>query len=204
MYDIAEPQKQILGNQLRVVCGPHANNRDQVYTVELLAAPDPVLPLPFFNSRYQSGWEHAEINLCWPPRHLLKSCLAYKAGVWSVINWYVFAAKNSSGNSSIVASSSSFSSSSSLLSAKMQNELCYPAADIHIVHAHEQIGTNQSVSSNLERISQSAATMTSIWASLIAEGFCHCILLTSSLISPSSSPCFFRSSLWLDLSSAGT
>jgi hypothetical protein len=66
VYNIAEPESQILGKQLRVVCGPHADycDEDGVYTVELLAAPQPIPNLPFFNSRYQPMWEHAIIPVC--------------------------------------------------------------------------------------------------------------------------------------------
>jgi hypothetical protein len=66
VYDITESHAQILGKQLKVVCGPHADYHEQdgVYTVELLAVSEHAPNLPFFNSKYQSGWEHATIDVC--------------------------------------------------------------------------------------------------------------------------------------------
>jgi hypothetical protein len=65
VYDIEEPITQILGKHLTVVCGPHADYHEQdgVYTVELLGVPEPVPDLLFYNSMWQSCWEHYEISV---------------------------------------------------------------------------------------------------------------------------------------------
>lgn len=60
-YIVATDHHDLVGNKVYVIAGPHKDfDEDDVYTVELLNPPIGC-SLPFFNSKYNSLWEHVKI-----------------------------------------------------------------------------------------------------------------------------------------------
>ena len=65
-YRVAQQHIPLCGASLQVIAGPHADFGTQpVYTIQLLDPP-PQCDLPYFNSKFESAFEHVNIKIDGP------------------------------------------------------------------------------------------------------------------------------------------